>query len=68
MIEPYTVIMEQGEDGYIIGSVVEFTGCRTQAKTKKELMKRMAEAVTLFQEEEAPMTKFLGIHQLQVPA
>ena len=33
--------IERGEDGYFIASVVESPGCHTQAKSMKELDKRL---------------------------
>jgi predicted RNase H-like HicB family nuclease len=41
----FTVAIEKGEDGYYIASVVELPGCHTQAKTLKELDKRVKEAI-----------------------
>jgi predicted RNase H-like HicB family nuclease len=43
----FTVAVEKGEDGYYVGSVVELPGCHTQAKTLKELDKRVREAIEL---------------------
>ena len=44
----YNVIIEQGEDGYLISEVVELPGCHTQAKSFDELIKRTKEAILLF--------------------
>lgn len=41
----FTVAIEKGEDGYFIASVVELPGCHTQAKTLKELDRRVKEAI-----------------------
>ncbi len=43
----FTVAIEKGEDGYYVASVVELPGCHTQAKTLKELDKRVKEAIEL---------------------
>lgn len=43
----FTVAIERGEDGYFVASVVELPGCHTQAKTLKELDKRVKEAIEL---------------------
>ena len=48
MTKKFTVVVEQGEDGYLISDVVELPGCHTQAKTHDELMKRTKEAISLF--------------------
>lgn len=53
MSQTFTVIIEQGEDGYLLGDVVELPGCHTQAKTQKELMERIKEARDLCLEAEA---------------
>ena len=39
----FNVIVEQGEDGYLISDVVELPGCHTQAKTYDELLKKTKE-------------------------
>lgn len=46
----YTVIIEQGLDGYLVASVVELTGCFTQARTKPELLERIKEAIEIYLE------------------
>lgn len=43
----YNAVIEQGEDGYLISSVIELPGCHTQAKSYDELMKRTKEAISL---------------------
>jgi len=48
MPREFNVIIEEGEDGYLISEVVELLGCHTQAKTLDELMKRTREAVSLY--------------------
>ncbi len=48
MKEKFTVIVEQGEDGYLISEVVELPGCHTQAKTYDELLNRTKEAIALY--------------------
>jgi len=44
----YTLVVEQDEDGFYVGEVVELPGCHTQAKTVEVLMERMNEAVSLY--------------------
>jgi len=48
MAQTFNIIVEQGEDGYLISEVVELPGCHTQAKTYDELLKRTKEAISLF--------------------
>ncbi len=45
MTQTYNIVVEQGEDGYLIAEVIELSGCRTQAKTLQELVKRVKEAI-----------------------
>ena len=69
MTEKFTIIIEQGEDGYLISDVVELPGCHTQAKSYNELIERTKEAILLFLEVEQPKDikpKFLGLQQIEV--
>lgn len=67
MPKEFTVIIEQGEDGYLISEVVELPGCHTQAKSMDELLKRTREAIELcLMEEPTGKQKFLGIQKLAV--
>lgn len=67
--EKFTVIIEKGEDGYLISEVVELPGCHTQAKTYDELMKRTKEAIALYlsvKKHDDIKTKFFGLQQIDV--
>ena len=67
----FNVIVEEGEDGYLISEVVELPGCHTQAKTYDELMKRTKEAISLYLSVKKPKptkSKFLSLQQLEVEA
>ncbi|MAG15636.1 hypothetical protein CMO88_01090 [Candidatus Woesearchaeota archaeon] len=69
MVEKFTIIVEQGEDGYLISEVVGLPGCHTQAKTRDELIKRTKEAISLYIDENKQIetkTKFLGVEQIEV--
>jgi predicted RNase H-like HicB family nuclease len=69
MGEKFNVVVEEGEDGYLVSDVVELPGCHTQARNYDELMKRTKEAIELYLEVKKPFnikTKFLGLHQLEV--
>jgi len=71
MAEKFTIIIEEGEDGYLISEVVGLPGCHTQAKTRDELIKRTKEAIELYLMENKPetiKTKFLGLEQLEIEA
>ena len=69
MAKKFTIVVEQGEDGYLISEVIELPGCHTQAKSYDELMKRTKEAIALYLEVKKPLeitNKFLGLQQLEV--
>jgi len=66
----FTVIIEEGEDGYLIGTALELKGCHTQGKTIEELLKNIREAIELYLEvegEEEPYIKeIVGIQKVAV--
>ncbi len=68
MKKKYTVIIEQGEDGYLISDVVELPGCHTQAKTRDELIKRTKEVISLYlrEEKQKEYTQFIGLEQIEI--
>ncbi len=47
MVREFTVIVEEDEEGYLVGEVPELKCCFTQARSLDDLMKRMEEAVRL---------------------
>ena len=48
MVKEFNVLIEKGEDGFLISEVVELPGCHTQAKSHDELIKRTKEAISLY--------------------
>lgn len=65
----FTVLIENGEDGYLISEVVELPGCHTQGKTMAELMINTKEAISLYLKvigQEKVNGKFVGIKKLEV--
>ena len=70
MTRDYNIIIEQGEDGYLISEVVELPGCHTQAKSFDELIKRTKEAISLYLKcQKKPIEihdKFLGVQRIAV--
>jgi len=65
----FNIIIEKGEDGYLISEVVELPGCHTQAKDLNELMKRTKEAISLCLEEQKDVEingSFIGIQKIEV--
>ena len=72
MARKFNVVIEQGEDGYLLSDVVELPGCHTQAKTMDELLSRTKEAISLYLKCKEPTetneVKFLGLQQVEVEA
>ena len=48
MPKKYTVIIEEGEDGWYVSEVVGLPGCHTQGKTIDQLMERTKEAIRAY--------------------
>ena len=44
----FNIIIEKGEDGYLISEVIELQGCHTQGKTMDELIANTKEAISLY--------------------
>lgn len=42
------VVIENGEDGYLVAYCPALPGCVTQGKTEEEVLKRIREAVDLY--------------------
>lgn len=71
MATEFNVIIEQGEDGYLISEVVGLPGCHTQAKTYDELIRRTREAIALYLKARKlsdPLPKFVGLQHVEVDA
>lgn len=70
MTTEFNIIIERGEDGYLISEVIELPGCHTQAKSYDELIKRTKEAISLYLKcLKQPLTiseKFIGIQKVAV--
>ena len=69
MAKVFNVIVEQGEDGYLISEVVGLPGCHTQAKTQDELIGRTKKAIKLYlktKQVDEPILKFVGLQQIEV--
>jgi predicted RNase H-like HicB family nuclease len=41
-----TVVLEDGEDGFIIASCPTFPGCHSQGKTEEEALRNIREAIS----------------------
>ena len=69
MTKKFTVIIEKGEDGYLISDVVELPGCHTQAKNLDELLTRTKEAISVYlksTKDKENYSEFMGIQQIEV--
>jgi predicted RNase H-like HicB family nuclease len=66
--DPFTVLVEQDEEGYFVATVPELRGCHTQARSLDVLMKRVAEAITLCLAEgpRRPRRTFVAVQQVLV--
>lgn len=67
----YTIIIERGEDGYLISTVVGLSSCHTQARTFDDLIERTKEAINAYIEAgqpTEPTLEFVGIHILDFGA
>ena len=70
MKREFTVIIERGQDGYLIASVPSVRQCFTQGKELTELMENVKEVLALCLEElgeeaEAPL-ELLGVYRVAV--
>ena len=70
MEREFTVIIEQDEDGYFVGTVSELKGCHTQAKSLDQLMERIKEATSAYLASEQKFVetelKFIGVQKIAV--
>lgn len=65
----FNIIIEKGEDGYLISEVIGLEGCRTQGRDMNELLKRTKEAISLCLEEEGvefEKRDFIGVQKVEV--
>lgn len=71
MPKTFNVLVEEGEDGYLISEVIGLPGCHTQAKSYDQLIQRTKEAIKLYlkaKKLEEPLAKFVSLQQVQVEA
>ena len=55
----FKVLVEKDENGFYVADVPELQGCHTQAKDKKELMKRVKEVIALCLEDASNSSSML---------
>ena len=66
---PFTVVIEQDEDGYYVATIPALHGCYTQARTLEELAPRIREVIALcLVGQQAPRMKFVALQQVEVSA
>ena len=63
----FKVLVEKDESGYYVADVPELQGCHTQAKNKKELMKRVKEVIELCLEDDNPIIRKVDLKEIEVP-
>lgn len=63
----FKVLVEKDEDGYYVADVPELQGCHTQAKSQKELMKRVKEVIALCLEDDDPVIKKVDVKEIEIP-
>ena len=63
----FKVLVEQGEDGFYVADVPELQGCHTQARNKKDLMKRVKEVIALCLEDDAPTFRKVDVKEIEIP-
>lgn len=67
--QEFHVIIEKGEDGYYVASVVELPGCHTQAKELHEIDDRVKEAIEVYLEAEGEtlrVPEFVALKKIRV--
>ncbi|MHA1682367.1 MAG: type II toxin-antitoxin system HicB family antitoxin [Promethearchaeota archaeon] len=68
----FTIIIEQDEDGMLVGSVPVLKGCHSQGETMDALLVNMREAIEAYIEYlkitngELPPDKFKGITEIEI--
>lgn len=64
----FNIIIEKGQDGYLISEVIELPGCHTQAKNMDELIRRTKEAISLYLSVEKIKIKgnFIGLQKIEM--
>ena len=68
-LRDFHVVIERDEDGWLVASVPQISGCYTQAKTYDTLMKRIREAIEVclgVEGVEAEKTEFVGVQCVKV--
>ena len=68
-VRQLTVLIEQDEDGYFVGTVPALKSCYTQARTLEKLTPRIREVIELcLAKQKVPRLKFVALQRVEVPA
>ena len=65
----FTIVIEEGEDGWYIATVPDIPGCYTQGKTIAQVLDRIKEAIEVCleaDEEVIEPMKFVGVQQIEI--
>ncbi len=69
-MKTFNILIEQGEDGYLIAEVIGLPGCHTQAKSHDKLITRVKEAISLYlkcqTDTEIKLDSFIGLQKVEV--
>ncbi len=71
MSREFNVVIERDEEEHLVASAPSLPGCRTQASSLDELMKRVREAIALCLEVEGRKPgkiEFFGVQRIKVSA
>ncbi|MBE2197366.1 MAG: type II toxin-antitoxin system HicB family antitoxin [Anaerolinea sp.] len=69
MARAFNVIIERDAEGFYVATVLELSGCHTQAKSLDTLMTRIQEAIELcleVQNSETVPQEFIGVQRVWV--
>jgi predicted RNase H-like HicB family nuclease len=67
--QEFHMVIEKGEDGYYVASVVELPGCHTQARDLNDLDERVKEAITVYLEAEGKnltVPEFVALKKIRI--
>ena len=67
--QEFHVVVEKGDDGYYVASVVELPGCHTQAKVLGDIDARVKEAITVYLEAEGEnltLPEFVALKKIRI--
>lgn len=67
--QEFHVVIEKGEDGYYVASVVELPGCHTQARELNVIDERVKEAIAVYLEAEGEnltVPEFVALKKIRI--